>query len=123
MIPYGKTFKGYERLSFRYDNFILVHGVSNGRVYNVSHNRVDLGVINLFRVFLFNDLVILFLLGRSCLFITNLKSLNPFGVPDTDDSWHHQSERVAVLDWDILTVHLVCKNNLITRVCGHAHGY
>jgi hypothetical protein len=48
--------------------------------------------------------------------------LNPFGVPDTDHAWHHQSERVAVLDWDVLTVHLVGKNYLITRVDSHAHG-
>jgi hypothetical protein len=66
-----------------------VDGVSDGRVYNVSHDRVDLGVVNLFRVFLLDDLVILFLLRRSRLFITNLKSLNPFGVPDTDHTRHH----------------------------------
>lgn len=62
LISNGKTFKGNERLSFRNDYLILVNGVSDGRVYNVSHDRIDLGVVNLFRVFLLDDLVILFLL-------------------------------------------------------------
>ena len=97
-------------------------GVSNGRVYNVSHDRVDFGVVNLYRVFLLDDLIILFLLRRSGFFITNLKSLNPFGVPDTDHARDHQSERVAMLDWDVLAVHLVGKNYLITRIDSHAHG-
>jgi hypothetical protein len=61
-------------------------------------------------------------LWRSCFFITNLKSLNPFGVPDTDHARDHQSERVAMLDWDVLTVHLVGKNYLITRIDSNAHG-
>ena len=63
LISNSKTFEGNERLGFRYDYLILVNGVSDGRVYNVSHDRIDFGVVNLFRVFLLDNLVIFFLLG------------------------------------------------------------